>query len=189
MNASIHPQTARTQTVDAAAPAGTALQTSERIHADHVSLKRLGNWTTANRFDVRNRRGAVVVDLRSPAIPAGEIVLDLDIDRGMVKLLVPDDAVIEHWDLEWTGRGKVKDGAADHYAKAVPASDAAEPRRRIVLVGRVRNGEIRVARGGVAVVAAMCSREYVDDLRRAHRTGTEPTVADPAGELAHQWHG
>ena len=43
--------------------------------------------------------------------------------------------------------------------------------------GRV---EVRVQRGGVAILTAMCSREYLRDLRLAHRTGGHPTVDDPA---------
>src|SRR5258708_1468430 len=81
-----------------------------RLHADHLTVKRLGNWTAADRFEVHARRGSVVLDLRSPQIPAGEIVVDLDLDRALVKLLVPEDAVIEHWDVAWDGRGKIKDG-------------------------------------------------------------------------------
>ena len=66
-----------------------------RLHADHIALKRLGNWTSADRFEVRARRGSVVLDLRSPRLPAGELVVDLDLDRAMVKLLLPDDAVVD----------------------------------------------------------------------------------------------
>jgi hypothetical protein len=43
----------------------------------------------------------------------------------------------------------------------------------------MRHGEIRVHRGGIAMLSAMFSREYVADLRRAHREGGFPTVDDP----------
>src|SRR5579862_6432654 len=82
--------------------------TPERIHADHGSQKRLGNWTTARTFEVRARRGLVVIDLRSPQIPAGDLEVHLDLDHSAIKLLVAEDAVIDQWDLAWTGRGKVK---------------------------------------------------------------------------------
>lgn len=148
-----------------------------RLHADHLALKRLGRWTTADRFDVRVRRGSVVLDLRSPQIPDGEIVVDVELDRAMVKLLVPDEAVIEYEDVAWTGRGKVKDGVGQQARSRgrAPADGA----RRIRLTGRIHDGEVRVARGGVAMLAAMFTREYVDDLRRAHREGGAPTVDDP----------
>jgi len=150
-----------------------------RLHADHMSVKRLGNWTVADTYEVRARRGSVVLDLRSPHIPAGELVVDLDLDRAMVKLLVPDDAVVEYRDVAWTGRGKVKDGVGVQAArKGEPDEDA----RRIRLVGRIHDGEVRVNRGGVAMLSAMFTREYVDDLRRAHKTGTMPTVDDPTRE-------
>jgi hypothetical protein len=131
----------------------------------------------ADRFEVRVRRGSVVLDLRSPRLPAGELIVDLDLDRAMVKLLVPDEAVIEYEDVAWSGRGKVKDGVGQQARArgAEPAPDA----RRIRLTGRISDGEVRVARGGVAILAAMFTREYVDDLRRAHKEGGVPTVDDP----------
>ena len=150
-----------------------------RIHADHLALKRLGHWTTADRFEVHARRGSVVIDLRSPQLPDGELALDLDLERAMVKLLVPDDAVIEYWDVEWSGSGRVKDGVGQLQTRK---GEVPEGVRRIRLTGRIHSGEVRVARGGVAMLAAMFSREYVDDLRRAHRDGTLPTVDDPTRE-------
>ncbi|MFI9840044.1 hypothetical protein ACIHFD_23615 [Nonomuraea sp. NPDC051941] len=144
----------------------------ERIHTDHAVTRRLGNWTTAGRFEIRTRYGQTTVDLRSPGLPA-EIELRLDLDRGVVKLLVPEDATVEHQDLRWSGRGQVK----DHQA---PAEGSA---RRIRLVGRAAGSEIRVRRGGVAIITAMLSPEYVRDVRQAHRNGTHPTVDDPARTL------
>lgn len=156
----------------------TAAAEPVRLHADHTALKRLGNWTAADRFEVRVRRGSAVLDLRSPRIPDGEIVVDLELDRSMVKLLVPDGAVVEEEDLAWTGRGQVKDGVG-RQARA-RGRESADGARRIRLTGRIHDGEVRVARGGVAMLAAMFSREYVEDLRRAHREGGLPTVDDPA---------
>ncbi|MEV4354138.1 hypothetical protein [Nonomuraea sp. NPDC049625] len=144
----------------------------ERIHTDHAVTRRLGNWTTAGRFEIRTRYGQTTVDLRSPGLPA-EIELRLDLDRGVVKLLVPEDATVEHQDLRWSGRGQVK----DHQA---PAESSA---RRIRLVGRAAGSEIRVRRGGVAIITAMLSPEYARDVRQAHRNGTHPTVDDPARTL------
>ena len=167
--------TTDTQTV--AVAVAPAVSETVRLHADHLSVKRLGNWTVADHFDVRARRGSVVLDLRSPQIPAGELVVDLDLDRAMVKLLVPEDAVIEYRDVEWSGRGKVKDGVGQQAAKK---GEAAEGARRVRLIGRIHDGEVRVHRGGVAMLSAMFSREYLDDLRRSHKAGTLPTVDDPA---------
>jgi hypothetical protein len=36
-----------------------------------------------------------------------------------------------------------------------------------------------VHRGGIAVLSAMFSREYLADLRRVHKQGGFPTVDDP----------
>ncbi|HEY1321462.1 MAG TPA: hypothetical protein VGF32_14495 [Streptosporangiaceae bacterium] len=141
-----------------------------RIPAHNSVTKHVGNWTTARTFDVRAHRGHAVVDLRSPRIEDGDIELELDLDHAVLKLLVPDDAVVDDWNLRRTGRGKVSD----------PEAPKAAAGRRIVVTGHMRDAEIRVRRGGIAVLSAMFSREYVADLRRAHATGTHPTVADPA---------
>ena len=141
-----------------------------RVQAHYETVKRLGHWTTARDFEFRARRGSAVLDLRSPHIPDGDIEIHVDLDHAMLKLLVPDDAVIDQWDLRWFGRGRVKDGEG----AAVKA-----PGRRIRLTGEIRHGEIRVNRAGVAVLSAMFSREFMDDMRRAHKEGGTPTVADP----------
>jgi hypothetical protein len=132
--------------------------------------RRLGNWTTARQFQARAHRGHAVLDLRSPQIPAGDIQVDIDLDHATLKLLLGDDAVIDDWDLRRIGRGRLKD----------PEGPNAPGSRRIVVTGQLRRGEVRVRRGGMAVLSAMCSREFLADLRRARREGRTPTVADPA---------
>lgn len=160
-------------------PTKASAEEPARIQAHYANVKKLGHWTTARRFEVRARRGAVVLDLRSPLIPDGDIEIRLSIDRSMVKLLLPEDAVVDHWDLEFQSRGTVKDWSAPGETSA-EASAEASGARRIRLVGEVRRGEIRVNRGGVATLAAMCSREYVSELRRVHKEGCLPTIDDPA---------
>jgi hypothetical protein len=146
----------------------TSTQTPVRIPANHTVTKRLGNWTTERHFQVRAHRGLAVLDLRSPRIPDGDIHVDVDLDHGTLKLLVADDAVIDDWDLHRVGRAKLKDMNR-------PSGQG----RRIVVTGRMASGEIRVHRGGIAVLSAMWSRAYVTDVRRAHRDGGFPTVDDP----------
>jgi hypothetical protein len=140
-----------------------------RVPANNTVTKRLGHWTTERRFEVRNHRGIAVLDLRSPRIPDGDIEVAVDIDHGVVKLLLPEGAVIDDWDLRRAGRGKVKDATGPNAAGG----------RRIVLRGTLRDGEIRVHRGGIAMLSAMFSKEYLAELRRAHREGGYPTVDDP----------
>lgn len=152
---------------------------TERIHADHAMIKRLGNWTRTGHIQVRARRGLAVLDLRSPDLP-DDIDLHLELQRATVKLLVPDDAVVDHWALGWTARGKVKD-AQGRTAEDSALADA----RRIRLTGVAADSEVRVHRGGIAVLSAMCSRAYLRDLRLAHRTGDHPTVDDPARSHGH----
>jgi len=145
--------------------------TPVQIHADHGPQKRLGNWTTARAFQVRARHAQVTIDLRSPQILAGDIELDLDLDHSTVTLLVADDASIDHWDLAWTGRDKVKQ--TYHPSPAGPG-------RRIRLTGQVRHGEVRVHSGGIAQLSVIASRDYLADARRAHAGGGTPTLDDPA---------
>jgi hypothetical protein len=140
-----------------------------RVPANHTVTRHLGNWTTARDFEVRGHRGVAVLDLRSPLIDEGDIQVTVDLDHGVLKLLVAADATVDDWDLRIVGRGKVKD--------AVGASRLGG--RRIVLRGTLDHAEIRVARGGVAQITAMFTREYLTDLRRAHRDGGFPTVDDP----------
>lgn len=149
----------------------TATLTPVQIHADHDSARRLGTWTTARAFQVRARRGQVVIDLRSPQIPDGDIEVDLDLDHATITLLVAEETVIDQWDLAWTGRGKVKQ--TFHHN---PAGTG----RRIRLTGHARHGEVRVRSGGIARLSAMCTREYLDDARRARAHGGTPTLDDPA---------
>ena len=141
-----------------------------RISAFGAVTKRLGNWTADRSFEVRAHRGVAVLDLRSPQIPEGDIAVDVDLTRCTLKLLLPEDAQIDDWDLHRAGRSQLKDGQRPHR----PGT------RRIVLTGRMDGAEIRVHRGGVAMLSAMCSREYLADLRTSHKLGTVPTVDDPA---------
>ena len=145
-------------------------ETAVRIAANHAVTKRLGHWSTSRRFEVRAHRGLAVLDLRSPRIEAGDLHLHVDLDHAVLKLLLPDDVMIDDWDLRRIRRGKVRD-----WQPPAGASD-----RRIVITGQLRGGQIRIHRGGMAILSAMCSRAYVEDVRRAHREGGLPTVHDPA---------
>lgn len=143
----------------------------EHVDADHTMIKRLGDWTSARMFHVRARSGAVVLDLRSPHVAKRDVDIHVDLDRGMLKLLVPEGAVIEHFGrLDWDGRGRVKD---IHQDEITPDG------RRIRISGRVRGGEIRIHRNGMAVLSAMFSRAFIEDARRARREGRYPTIDDP----------
>ncbi|MER6075037.1 hypothetical protein ABT187_40770 [Streptomyces sp. NPDC001817] len=152
----------------------TPLDSAERIHADHAPVKHLGHWTEATEFDVRARRATVVLDLRSPQISWDEpVTVNLELVTAVLTLLLPDAVTVDSWDLAFTGRGRVKD--------AQPGTG----RSRLRLVGAVTDGEIRLRRGGTAQLTAMCSRAYLDDLRRAHRDGALPTVDDPTRKGNH----
>jgi len=140
----------------------TAIATEPvRVRAHGRSVRHLGAWTTARRFDVRASRGSVVLDLLLPEIEPGEIEVDLDVDHSTVKLLVPDGAVIDDDELRRVGRGRVKDWTG----APVPGG------RRIKLVGELRGAEVRVHRGGIAILTLLLSRQHRAEVRRAHREG------------------
>ena len=154
------------------------------IRAHNRAVRKLGHWTTATRFDVGASRGSVVLELRSPRIPAGDIEIRLDVDHSMVKLLVPDGTIVDHDDVRRVGRC----GYADWSGAVAPGG------RRIHVTGEMRRSELRVNRGGIAIVSAMLTREYLDDLqrvlreahvtslddvRRAYREGRWTTIEDP----------
>jgi hypothetical protein len=141
-----------------------------RIRAHGRMTRRLGHWTSARHLDVRASRGSVLIDLRSPQIAAGDIRVDLDIDHAVVRLLVPDGAVIDGDEVRRVGRGRVKDWTG------MPAAGG----RRIVLGGEMRRAEVRVYRGGVAILVAMGSREYIADALQSRRDGRFPTIDDPS---------
>ena len=141
-----------------------------RIRAHGRVTRRLGHWTSARHLDVRASRGSALIDLRSPQIAAGDIRVDLDIDHAVVRLLVPDGAVIDGDEVRRVGRGRVKDWTG------TPAAGG----RRIVLGGEMRRAEVRVYRGGVAILVAMGSREYIADALQARRDGRFPTIDDPS---------
>jgi len=86
---------------------GTTPGTVERLHVDHGMTKRLGHWTSANQFQVKARSGALVIDLRSPRIQ-GDVEIRLDLHRSMVKILLAAGDQVDHWDLSWTGKGRIK---------------------------------------------------------------------------------
>ena len=153
-------------------PAATAPE-AERLHVDHGVTKRLGRWTSASRFDARVRYGVLVLDLRSPDVK-GDVEVRLDLQRSTLKLLLAEGDQVDHRDLDWTGRGQVKDDQR-------PAGPAG---RRVRLAGHADNSEVRVHRGGVAALSAMFSRAFVQDLRRARKNGGYPTVDDPTRNLS-----
>jgi hypothetical protein len=140
-----------------------ALGDTETVHvrAHNQSVKRLGDWTTAHRFDVRASRGLVVLDLMLPKIAPGVIDIALDIDHTAVNLLVPDGAIIDAGDLRRVGHGRVKDWTG-----------ASAPDGRLLrLGGEMRNAEVRVHRGGIAILLLLRSRRGLNEIRKAHREG------------------
>jgi hypothetical protein len=153
-----------TDTYEIPAVVGDAL----RIRAHGLSIRRLGHWTSAGRIDVRASRGSVILDLRSPGIEPGDIEIDLDVDHSMVKLLVPQGATIDHGDVRRVGRC----GFVDWSGEPAPGG------RLIRVAGEMRRSELRINRGGIAIVSAMLTREYLADLRRAFRENHISSLED-----------
>jgi hypothetical protein len=141
--------------------------TIENIRAHNDSIRRTGPWTTARRFDVRASSSSIVLDIMLPEIEDGEIEIALDLNRSALKLLVPDGAIVDADEMRRVGRGRVKDWTGT----ATPDG------RRIRLVGEMRDSEVRVSRGGVAILQTMLSREGRGHVREAHRQGRLETSA------------
>src|SRR5689334_13537580 len=135
--------------------------TTENIRAHNDSIRRTGPWTTARRFDVRASSSSVVLDLLLPEIEDGEVEIAVDLNRSTLKLLVPDGAIVDADDLRRVGRGRVKNWTGT----------AAPDGRRIRIAGEMRDSEVRISRGGVAILQTMLSREGRRQVREAHRRG------------------
>ena len=178
---------AKTHSVESQSPADLGQPVQVRAHSSGV--RKLGNWTTARRFNVGASSGSVILDLRSPHIEPGEIEIQLDVDHSMVKLLVPEDSSVDHGDLRRVGRcGFVDWGGC-----------GAEDGRVIRITGELRGSELRVNRGGIAIVSAVFTGEYLGDLRRviaenrirslkdlqhAFREGRWTTIDDPGRSVS-----
>src|SRR5260370_14673024 len=119
----------------------------------------MGHWTMASRFDVRASQSSVILELRSPRIEPGDIEVNLDVDHSMVKLLVPDGAIVDADDLRRVGRCGFNDW-----------SGTAEPTGRAIrVVGEMRRSTLRINRGGIAIVSALLTGEDQADRRRDSR--------------------
>ena len=146
----------------------STVQDAVRIRAHGDSVRRLGHWTAARRFDVRASRSSVILDLRSPRIEPGDIEIGLDVDHAMVKLLVPEDAVIDTGDVRRVGRCGFVDWGG-----------SLEPDGRVIRIGgEMRRSELRINRGGVAIVSAMLTGEYLAELREAFRANHVSSLTD-----------
>jgi hypothetical protein len=152
--------TATTATSRAATGSDPDVREPVRIRAHHQMVKKLGPWTAARDFDVRASTALVVLDLLMPPIEDGDITIHLDIDHATVKLLVPDDVQIDDGDLRRIGRGRVKDWTGSGTTGG----------RKIRLLGEMRRGEVRVHRGGMAIVSLVLSGQG-RAVRQAHRDG------------------
>lgn len=146
----------------------TDLEGTVRISAHNRSVRKLSHWTTARLFDVRGSRGSVILELRSPDIQAGDIEIHLDIDHSMVKLLVPEDANVDHDEVRRVGRCGFVDWSGSPTAAG----------RVIRVTGEMRSSELRINRGGIAIVSAMLTGEYLADLRRAFRENRIKSLKD-----------
>src|SRR6266567_3112695 len=168
MSSSKEATTVHIGTVDTGIKTGLGLRETVRIRAHQQAVRKLGHWTTARRFDVAASRGSVTLELRSPRIEPGDIEINLDIDHSMLKLLVPDSAIVDHDDLRRVGRCGFIDWSGQ------PAQGG----RVIRLTGELRSSELRINRGGIAIVSAMLTREYLDDLQRAFRDNHVASLKD-----------
>ena len=141
-------------------PTGKA-DTPVRIAAHNKVVKKRGYWTTDRHFEVRATRGVAVLDLLLPRRESGDIEILLDVDHSTIKLLVPDGANIDGDDLRRAGRGRIKDWTG-----------TGSPDGQLIrLVGEMRSSEVRIHRGGVAVLQLLVNPRSRRDARQAQREG------------------
>ncbi|MBJ6999532.1 hypothetical protein ACFY5K_03785 [Streptomyces griseofuscus] len=145
------------------------MTTTERITTNGTVTKRLGKWTDADTFDVRGQDAGIVLDLRAPEVPQ-DVRITVNLRHSTLKLLVGDGDVLDDGDITWPAKGRLKDTQGPD----------GKGGRRIHLYGTAADSEIRVHRGGVAVVSAMLSREYLNDARQALKEHRHTTVDDPS---------
>lgn len=126
-----------------------------RIHADHTVLKHLGDWTADRSFHVRSRKSTVVLDLRAAGRDETDLLLELD--GSTLTLLLADDAAVEHWDLHFAGRGRVKDDQA-------PAAAAT-----VRLHGQAAGSRVIIRRGGLAELASLASLTRLREAGHTHQ--------------------
>ena len=134
---------------------------TEKLRAHHRSIRRLGTWTTARQFDILASHSSVVLDLLLPELEPGEITVELDIDRSTVILLVPDGTNVDDDELRRIGRGRVKDWTGT----------GSPDGRTLRLTGEMRNAEVRIHRGGIAILRLLLSRSSRREVRLAHEQG------------------
>jgi len=139
----------------------TITANSEQIRAHHRSVRRLGAWATARRLEIRASRGSVVLDLLLPELEPGEITVDLDIDHATVILLVPDGTNVNDDEIRRVGRGRIKDWTGT----------GSPDGRTLTLTGEMRNAEVRIHRGGIAILRLLLSRDSRNQVRHAHKQG------------------
>ena len=130
-----------------------------RIRAHHRAVTQLGQWTTERCFDIAASGGSVVLDFLTSRIEPGDIDIHVDLHHAVLKLLVPAGTHIDDDDLRRIGRGRVKDWTGDGTTDG----------RRINLRGELRDAEIRVHRGGIAILSLLLSGRSLRIVRNAHR--------------------
>ena len=145
----------------------------EQVDAVGRAVTRVGSWTESQLFDVRVRRGSAVLDLRSPLV-ARDLDVRLSIERGVVTLLVPDDAVIDEWGLDLRGRSKVKQ------TFHTPAGGG----RTVRLSGRAERGEVRIHSGGIAQLTALRTRDFLTAVRHRRRDRVADILQEPVTDAS-----
>ena len=132
----------------------------EMVRTGSGVTRRLGEWTTAADFEVRVGSGVAVLDLLLPRIDAGEVSVHLDVDGGLVTLLVPAGSRVIDDELRWAGPGHLRDWTGDESPDGLI----------IRLAGEVRWGDVRIRRGGVALLS-LIRHGKAADVRRAYAEG------------------
>jgi hypothetical protein len=154
----------------------TEMLPTQVIHADHEIVKHLGHWSTASSFDVRARYASVVIDLRSPQLPA-DLAVHLELAHASITILTDEHAAIDAREISWIGKGRVKN------------LEPSEKVGTVTITGKSEDSEIRIQRAGVAQLTAMLSRAYLAELAQTRKTGGVPhrrRPTTPHQQVAHR---
>ncbi|HEV2637305.1 MAG TPA: DUF1707 domain-containing protein [Actinocrinis sp.] len=125
------------QTGNGSAPAARPVRESLRLAVKHGHADRIGLWEVPARIELELQHSHSILDFRTAPVPAEGVTIHLSARHSSVRLLVPDDARIEHDEVRW-----MHSAINDRGARMVTTWDGPVIR----LVGDMAHSAVRVRR-------------------------------------------
>ncbi|WP_243063392.1 FAD-dependent monooxygenase [Humibacter sp. RRB41] len=134
--------------------AARAGRSETSIHVSREGLRRLGAWSATRRYTVRADRSRIVLDLREACRRFTGVTVTAELVETTLILLVEDGTQVRN-EVEWSGKGTFKDrwGHGENGAGT------------LTVLGSAQGSEVRIHRGGVAVLDDLTSWERLRELR------------------------